>query len=328
MTAPDWAGLLAAVDLPLEMPVAAADWPIGAAMLQFPGRTAGGATIREAGPDRWFRDLTVIAAEGFSSVEIPSTWLPIADMTPTELDTLRSVLHQAGLAICATSVVRQSVMHPTAGHDNLAATHRAIDATAALGSTMLCLGLHDKLTPRQLEVLWFWTVPGTRASDDRDAFQRAAALYRELADHAASAGVQISLEMYEDLFLGTADGAIEFLDEIARPNVGLNPDLGNLVRAQKPIEAWEAMAVKTLPLANYWHVKNYARAEDPGAGVYLTTPTPLPSGVINYRAAVAFAIANGFRGAFLCENYGGDGLTVSGENHRYLRRLLTSFGAQ
>jgi hypothetical protein len=73
-------------------------------------------------------------------------------------------------------------------------------------------------------------------------------------------------------------------------------------------------------------VKNYARAENPDAGIYLTSPASLAAGLIDYRRAIAFAIAHGFCGAFLCENYGGDGLSVSADNMRYLSRLLVHIG--
>ena len=150
----------------------------------------------------------------------------------------------------------------------IAATHRAIDATAALGAPLICLGLHGPLLPEQRAINWFWTIPGETVQSHVE-WSTAVERCRELADHAARVGVEISLELYEANYLGTADGALRFLADIDRDNVGLNPDLGNLVRAQGPIEAWEAMAVKTLPHANYWHVKNYARAEEPKAGIYL-----------------------------------------------------------
>jgi hypothetical protein len=50
------------------------------------------------------------------------------------------------------------------------------------------------------------------------------------------------------------------------------------------------------------------------------------SGIIDYRRALAFAIAHGFKGAILCENYGGDGLSVSAENARYVRTILERLG--
>ncbi len=100
------------------------------------------------------------------------------------------------------------------------------------------------------------------------------------------------------------------------------PDIGNLIRAQKPVESWEHLVALTVPLANYWHVKNYFRAEHPATGVVLTHPAPLESATINYRAAIDYAIAHGYQGAFVVEHYGGDGLSVGATNRDYLRRIL------
>jgi sugar phosphate isomerase/epimerase len=300
----------------------ARSWPIGAAMLQFPGVTPDGRTVREAGPDYWVRQLRRIKREGFDVVEIPSAWLPIAEMSAGERRALVEVLDGLGLSICATSMVRMSVIDPDSADMNLAATHRGIDAAAEVGSPLICLGLHEALFPQQTAVPWFWTVPGPANPPDRGLWQRAVTRFREVVDHAASVGIKVSLEVYENTFLGDCDSTVAFIADINSDNVGVNPDLGNLVRAQKPIEPWEAMAVKLLPLANYWHVKNYSRAENPLTGTYFTTPATLPAGLIDYRKAVRYAIASGFRGAFLAENYGGDGLSVSADNTRYLRRVI------
>ena len=47
------------------------------------------------------------------------------------------------------------------------------------------------------------------------------------------------------------------------------------------------MLDKVLPYTNYWHVKNYARDEDPATGQVMTFPVPMEFGLINYRAAIA-----------------------------------------
>ncbi|WFR68247.1 TIM barrel protein [Curtobacterium flaccumfaciens] len=158
--------------------------------------------------------------------------------------------------------------------------------------------------------------------DDPETRALGVARYRELGRHAAEVGVEISLEMYEDTYLGTADDAVRFLDDIGVDAVGLNPDLGNLIRGQGPVEAWAYLVERTLPRTNYWHVKNYARLEDPSRGIVLTHPTTLELGVIDYRRAVASAIEHGFSGAFVVEHYGGDGLSVGATNERYLRSIL------
>lgn len=318
------AATLSAIDLPLTLPHAPDAWPIAAAMLQFPGRTADGRTIREAGPERWFRDLSVLVGEGFDAVEIPTPWLSLGEMEAAELGEFRDVLRTLGMHVCATGVVRQSIIEAGREKENIAATHAAIDAAAAIGAPLVCLGLHEALSKAQQDVTWFWTRPTHRNPDDRAVWMRAVEGYRELADHAASVGVQISLELYEGTYLCAGTSAVAFLHDIDRDNVGLNPDMGNLIRAQTPIEPWEHMAIKTLPHANYWHVKNYNRMEVPEADLYLTTPAPMASGLIDYRKAIAFALANGFAGAFLCENYGGDGVSVSADNRRYIQRILTS----
>lgn len=321
----DRVGALALLDravVPADAGLDAKTWPIGAAMLQFPGSTPDGLSVRDAGPVYWRRQLRRIKREGFDVVEVPSNWLPLADMDSAERKAFTEVLADVEMAVCATSMVRMSVIDPHHAGDNLAATHRGIDAAAEIGAPLICLGLHEPLLPSQTAIPWFWTVPGPVNPPSPALRAKAVARFRELADHAASVGVAISLEVYEGTYLGDADSSVAFMDELGHDNIGLNPDLGNLIRAQEPIEPWESIAVKLLPLANYWHVKNYARAENPLTGAYFSTPTTLPAGLIDYRKAVRFALASGFRGAFLAENYGGDGLGVSADNARYLRRLI------
>jgi hypothetical protein len=71
-------------------------------------------------------------------------------------------------------------------------------------------------------------------------------------------------------------------------------------------------------------VKNYLRDEDPETGQVMTFPVPMDFGLINYRAAITKAVGLGFRGAFLCEHYGSDAITVIGRNRAYVRELLAT----
>jgi len=84
------------------------------------------------------------------------------------------------------------------------------------------------------------------------------------------------------------------------------------------------MLDKLLPHTNYWHVKNYLRDEDPATGQVMTFPVPMDFGLINYRAAITQAIELGFRGAFLCEHYGSDAITVIAKNRAYIRDILAT----
>jgi sugar phosphate isomerase/epimerase len=189
---------------------------------------------------------------------------------------------------------------------------------------MVSFGFFQALKPAQQKALWFWLAEGWHDDESPEARSRAASLIRELAEHAQSNGQQITLEMYEDTYVGTADGAIRFLEEVAHEACGLNPDIGNFVRLHRPLEPVQDMLDKLLPYANYWHVKNYLRDEDPETGQVMTFPVPMEFGLINYRAAITQAVGLGFRGAFLCEHYGSDAITVIGKNRAYVRDILAT----
>ena len=154
---------------------------------------------------------------------------------------------------------------------------------------------------------------------DKETWGKAVSRLQELGHHAAEVGVLVSLELYEDTYLGTADSAVRLVQDIGLSNVGLNPDIGNLIRLHRPVETWQELVHKTLPYANYWHVKNYSRDENVARGSYVAVPAPMESGLINYREAFRTAISVGFQGIICTEHYGGDGLSVSASNQKYLR---------
>lgn len=298
-------------------------WRIAAAMLPFPAVMHDGTVVQDAPPERWHDTLSQVAGAAFRHVDLTDSWLRVGDLSPARRKELLGVLADLELSVPAISTARRSVIDPAHGEENLAYCHRVLDVAPEYGAATVSVGLFQALTQRQQEVLWFWTVPGAGdPEDDPATWDLAVARFRELGRHAAELGLRLSLEMYEDTYLGTADSAVRLVTDIGLPNVGLNPDLGNLVRLQRPVEHWQSMLDKTLPHANYWHVKNYYRAEDPATGAVLTHPAPMELGVINYRSAVAQAIRSGYDGDFCAEHYGGDGLGVSAVNRDYLRNLL------
>ena len=179
-----------------------------------------------------------------------------------------------------------------------------IDAAAELGAVVFCTGLHGTLSARAESAVWFWSEPDARP--DERLWDDAVSRTRELTEHAASAGVALSLELYERTFLGDATTAVRFVEAVDHPACGINADLGNLQRAPEPVQPWEEMLSTVVPHMNYWHVKNCMRAEDRERGVYLAWPTELAAGVIDYRRAVALARHGGFAGPVVVEHYGGD----------------------
>ncbi len=294
-------------------------WPIAAAMLSL-GNADPEAGIAEPLRDRWLADLTEVHGAGFDRVDLTDSWLHYGDLSAGQLADLRACLDEAGLSAVSMSAIRRSVVDQVAGDAHLAYLHRCIDAAAELGVGVVSAGLHRALTDEQRERLWFWTAVGhVDDPDDAEAWRRAVSRFRELGAHAADVGLLLSLELYEDTYLGSASAAVRLVEEIGSDAVGLNPDIGNLIRLPRPVEHWRELIEQTAPYANFWHVKNYARYEDPSAGLYSAVPAYLESGVIDYRACVKIMAQAGFDGVVCVEHYGGDGLSMSAANRDYLR---------
>jgi sugar phosphate isomerase/epimerase len=306
-----------------EAPAAtSSSWPIAAAMINFVGPLPDGTPVQDAPPEAWEDPLQQVADAGFELVDPTDSWLRLADLSPDRLAAFGEIAMSVGLGIGGISTARRSIIDQARGEEYLDYSHRLIDTAASLGVADVSFGLFQDLTPEQKKALWFWTADGYHDPEDPEVWQLAVSRFQELGRHGAEVGVHLSLEMYEDTYLGTADSSVRFLTDIGSDHVWLNPDLGNLQRLHRPVEHWQAMVQKTVPYARYWHVKNYFRTEDATTGAIVTAPAPMELGVINYRAAVRLAIAHGFDGTFLCEHYGGDGLSVCGTNKTYLERIL------
>jgi sugar phosphate isomerase/epimerase len=300
------------------MPHSRETWPIAAALHQF-----ASPTVQDAEPEAWLETFREVADVGFEHVDLTDNWLRIGDLDKDRLRAFELMVLESGLRVPALSITRRSVIDPETGDDNLAYTHRTIDAAASVGVEVLSLGLHRPFTAAQQKQLWFWNAPGAADPvDDTETWAKAVERFRDIGRHAAENDMIVSLELYEDTYLGTADSAVRLIEEIDLANVGLDPDIGNLVRLHRPIEDWREILAKTLPYTNYWQVKNYYRDEDPATGAVTSIPAPLALGFINYREAIRDALALGFQGVFTCEHYGGDGLGVSAMNMQYLRTLL------
>ncbi len=297
-------------------------WPIAAAMIQQQNLLPDGSSVQDQPAEGWAATLADVSDAGFTELDPTDSWLRIADLSPSRLDEFMAVVRQAGLTIPAISTARRSVIDAEHGDAYLAYGHRVIDTAARIGAGAVSFGLFQALTPAQKQALWFWTAQGHVNPDDPATWDKAVARIRELGRHAAELGIEVSLEMYEDTYLGTADSSVRFVTDVDLPNVKLNLDIGNLIRLHRPVEHWLSMVQKTAPFAGYWHVKNYIRTEDETRGLIVTAPVPLEYGIINYRVAIKLALAHGFRSAFLVEHYGGDGLSVSATNREYLRRIL------
>ncbi|POH73054.1 sugar phosphate isomerase/epimerase family protein [Arthrobacter glacialis] len=302
------------------MAYTAENWPITAALLQFPGTSTAGVHINDAQSSAWVDVFQEVKDAGFANADLTDSWVRPGDLSESRLTEFKAAADHVGIGIPVISAIRRSVIDEANWEDNLAYSHRTIDAAAALGCEVVSFGLHQALTAEQQKQLWFWTVQGhVDPVGDTDTWNKAVTRLRELGQHAADAGLLLSLELYEDTYLGTADSSVQLVQDIDLANVGLNPDIGNLIRLHRPIEDWREVVAKTLPYANYWHVKNYIRDENVARGNYTAMPAPMESGLISYREAFKVALSVGYQGIICTEHYGGDGLSVTASNQEYLR---------
>ncbi len=298
------------------------NWPIAANMLSFGNQAPGGGHIKDAPAAVWASQLRQVRELGFDVIDPTDAWVPLAALSDARVEEFRTVLGDEGLAISSISMTRNSVVDVRNGQKNLDDAHRLIDLAPSFGATIVNTGFMQAITPEQSEQIWFWLVQGH--VDDPALRDVAITRIRELGDHARSNGIQLSLEMYEDTYIGTPEDAVEFIRDVDHDAVGLNPDLGNLIRLHRPMPHFSEMFAAVLPYSNFWHIKNYSRDFDPATGAYSSAPLPLKYGYINYRQIIRLALELGYTGPFCCEHYGSDSLGVCAENREYIHQVLTS----
>lgn len=298
------------------------NWPIAANMLSFGNRAPDGGHIKDAPAAVWASQLRQVRELGFDFIDPTDAWVPLAALSDDRVEEFRTVLGDEGLAISSISMTRNSVVDVRDGQKNLNDAHRLIDLAPSFGATIVNTGFMQAVTPEQSEQIWFWLVEGH--VDDPALRDLAIERVRDLGDHARDNGIQISLEMYEDTYIGTPDDAVRFIGDVDHDAVGLNPDLGNLIRLHRPMPHFSEMFAKVLPYSNFWHIKNYSRDFDPATGSYSSAPLPLKYGYINYRQMIRLALELGYTGPFCCEHYGSDSLGVCAENREYIQQVLSS----
>lgn len=299
-------------------------WPIGVGLPQLAGTLPDGRDVTTTGPSAWRPAFHEVAAAGFTEIDLFTSFIRISELDAAGRDALLRTLDEYGLRISAVPLARRSIIDadPDRAAANLQFAIDTVRAAGELGVGLVCLGLHQPLTPAQQEAHWFWLAQGEEDPDDPAVWAAAVEGFRTIGEEAARAGVEISLEMYEGTYLGTSESSVRLVTDIDLPNVGLCPDIGNIVRLHRPVEDWKVMLERMLPYTNYWQLKNYLRDHDPATGAYFSAPAPLESGFIDYRTAIGMALEAGFTGPMCVEHYGGDGLSVSATNRDYIRRIL------
>ena len=129
------------------VPYTAENWPIAAAMLPFGSTDSHGGPIQDADAEEWARHLRLVRRIGFTEVDPTDTWVRVGDLDAGRLEEFRGVLSDVGLTVPAISTSRRSVMDPAHGEENLAYSHRLLDAAAELDVPMVQLRLLPGVHP-------------------------------------------------------------------------------------------------------------------------------------------------------------------------------------
>ncbi|MDQ2787335.1 MAG: sugar phosphate isomerase/epimerase [Chloroflexota bacterium] len=169
---------------------------------------------------------------------------------------------------------------------------------------------------------------GSRTATEAD-FAITARYLQEAAALAADLGVAIAIEMHQRSIADTAWSCLHLLERIDRPNVGINPDLGNLYWAyDEPEEPLEACIAALAPHANYWHCKSLARTYIPEHHRAYFRRVPLPEGEIDYRFAIAAMAQTGYDGALAIEGVPlGDQLYNDARSLAYCQQIIRELDA-
>lgn len=296
-------------------------WTIAGSTLPLAGADAAGRPMHLASAGDWRTQLHRLRRCGFTACDLVDGWLRVDLLDDARLSELRASLADAGVALVGISVIRASVIDPDHGVENLERTRRALHAAAALGAPVVSVGFHRPLAGLQLEAP-FWTVPHPQDDAGDATFATAAERLAGLCAEARTLGIDVSLELHESTLLDRSDRVLRILHDVGAANLGVNLDIGNLVRVPfPPPEPWQATVAALAGHVNYWHLKNYVRLEHAG-GLVLTGPTALADGEIDYRFALRAVLDAGYRGPLCVEHYGGDALTAMRRGADYLDHLI------
>ncbi|MGH2350937.1 MAG: sugar phosphate isomerase/epimerase family protein [Chloroflexota bacterium] len=167
----------------------------------------------------------------------------------------------------------------------------------------------------------------SRLASEAD-FEITAKHLREAAEQAADLGVEIAIEMHQHSIADNSWSCLHLLELIDRPNVGVNPDLGNLYwNYEVPEETSEACIAALAPKAKYWHCKQLQRVHIPELQKAYFLKVPLPDGEIDYRFAISAMVEAGYQGFLAVEGCReGDQLYRDGRSVAYCRQILRELG--
>jgi len=263
--------------------------------------------------------LQWIARAGFDGLDIADTWLPFYRLSDGELAEWRADIASHGLRVGSLNPYRCIVTRSPQADSNLEKLQRSVEAAIILGAKTVNVTLSVPFgeSPRDR--------PLTSADASEAEYQESARKLKPLARRAAEGGVALSIELHDDGILDSAASCLKLLDMIDEPNVGVNPDIGNLYRMVAPPEHWRDALVAMAPRTNLWHVKNYKKIVLPGDLGIVSMIAPVEDGDIDFRWALTELVRHGFDGDLSIEAGAGDGLSVIARAKRYFEEIVADW---
>src|SRR5262245_54689307 len=231
---------------------------------------------------RWGREA------GFAGIEISPHWLDFVGLNDAELREVRQDAAAEGLVVSGVNVNRCIVVRSGRSDAHFNLLRRAIEAADCLGAPVVTISQSLPLAGASR--------PPVRGTDFSELERTEAAdRISHLAHFASQRGVFLSLELHDDGLLDTAGKCLDMLRRVNAANLGVNPDLGNLIRSEHDAD-WKTSLERLAPRANNWHVKNYRAGES----------APVWDGQIDYREAFRIMREAGYNGWVSIESYFGD----------------------
>ena len=170
---------------------------------------------------------------------------------------------------------------------------------------------------------------GSSRDAREEDFERTANGISNVARLAADVGIEISVEVHQCSIVDNSWSALHLLELVDQPNVGINPDIGNIYWTyHMPEESCEDAIVALAPHTKYWHCKNVYRFYIPDIERSIFMKVPLPDGDIDYRFAISAMLAVGYDGYLAVEGVrAGDQFDLDGRSVTYVKSLLAELGA-
>ena len=268
--------------------------------------------------------LAKVKEIGFDGIELPA--MNLADAA---IDTLRAELEDAGVP-CVAIRGGGGAAHPRVAAANKKRMEDAVHFAAKVGASVV----NSTVTtpPREPGKKGTYRGESVSQGSSRDAseadYERTASAVTDVANIAEALGVEISIEVHQNSIVDNSWSALHLLGLIDAPNVGINPDLGNIYWTYDiPEESCEDAIVALAPHVNYWHCKSLYRVHIPDLETAIYVQAPLPDGEIDYRFAIAALLDADYDGYLAIEGVRyGDGFHQDGRSVAYVKSVLAELG--